>query len=161
MASGERLEVYLNDHLAGAATGVELAERLQADNQGTPFGAVLTGVVRDIRQDRAALEELMGRLGVGRSPVKQAGGWLAEKAVSLRFSRPATGSADISRLLATEALSLGIEGKRSMWLALKEVAGADPRLAGTDFDDLIARAGQQRETLEPHRLQAAVAAATP
>jgi len=38
-----------------------------------------------------------------------------------------TGSDALTRLLETEALSLGIEGKLAMWLALKEAAAADAR----------------------------------
>jgi hypothetical protein len=159
MATGDLLGVYLGDHLAGAATGVELAERLRSNNEGSPLGAVLATLVRDIEQDRAALEDLMDRLGIQRSVVKQAGGWAVEKLGRLRLSKPVTGSADLSRLLEIEALSLGIEGKLSMWRALKELAAVDARLAGTDFDGLIGRARQQRGTLEPHRLEAAKGAA--
>jgi hypothetical protein len=54
-----------------------------------------------------------------------------------------------------EALWLGIEGKLAMWRALKEVADLDAQLAATDFGGLAERAGRQRETLEPFRLQAA------
>jgi hypothetical protein len=39
MPSRELLGTYLNDHLAGAAAGVELAGKLAATYQGTPFGA--------------------------------------------------------------------------------------------------------------------------
>ena len=36
---GRYLAIYLNDHLAGAALGVELARRLRSSNQGDPeFG---------------------------------------------------------------------------------------------------------------------------
>ena len=61
-------------------------------------------------------------------------------------------------MLETEALSLGIEGKLAMWMALKQAVSTDSRLAGTDFDRLIARARQQRQTLEPHRVAAALRA---
>jgi hypothetical protein len=67
-----------------------------------------------------------------------------------------TGGPELTRLLETEALSLGIEGKLAMWLALKEAAAGDTRLAATDFDRLIERARGQRRALEPHRLAAAV-----
>jgi len=43
-----------------------------------------------------------------------------------------------------------------MWMALKEAAAGDPRLAAADLDRLIERARGQRRTLEPHRLAAAV-----
>jgi hypothetical protein len=72
-----------------------------------------------------------------------------------------TGSPELTRLLEMETLSLGIEGKLAMWRALKAIAGADARLAGTDFDRLIDRARQQRKRLEPHRLEAAAGAFVP
>jgi hypothetical protein len=112
----------------------------------------------DIDQDRSALEELMGQLEVDRHPVKEAAGWVLERLSRLRLNPALTGSADLTRLLETEALSLGIEGKLCMWLALKEAAASDQRLAGTDYDRLIERARTQRRTLEPHRAAAAVQA---
>jgi hypothetical protein len=156
MASNELLGVYLNDHLAGSAAGLELAEKLRDNNQGTELGNVMAALHHDIEQDRATLEELMAQLGVARHPVKEAAGWVLERLSRLRLNPALTGSADLTRLLETEALALGIEGKLSMWLALKEAAVGDPRLAGTDLDRLIERARDQRRTLEPHRLAAAL-----
>jgi hypothetical protein len=160
MASNELLGVYLNDHLAGSAAGIELATKLRDNHQGTEFGDVMAALHRDISQDRDALEELMRHLEVERHPVKEAAGWALEKLSRLRLNPALTGSADLTRLLETEALSLGIEGKLLMWLALKEAAASDRRLAGTDFDRLIERARGQRRTLEPHRLAAAVESLT-
>ena len=158
MASDEALTAYLNDHLAGSAAGVELAEKLRDNNQGTELGNVMAALHHDIEQDRATLEELMDRLEVTRHPVKEAAGWMLERLSRLRLNPALTGSADLTRLLETEALSLGIEGKLAMWLALKEAAATDPSLAGTDYDRLIERARSQRGALEPHRLAAAAAA---
>jgi hypothetical protein len=156
MASNELLGVYLNDHLAGSAAGIELAGKLRDNHQGTELGKVMTALHRDISEDRDTLEELMRTLEVEPHPVKEAAGWMLEKLSRLRLNPALTGSAELTRLLETEALSLGIEGKLAMWLALKEAAAADRRLAGTDYDRLIERARGQRRTLEPHRLAAAV-----
>jgi hypothetical protein len=156
MPSNELLGVYLNDHLAGSAVGIELAEKLRDNNQGTELGNLMAALHRDITQDRAALEELMAHLEVERHPVKEAAGWVLEKLSRLRLNPALTGSAELTRLLETEALSLGIEGKLAMWLALKEAAATEPRLVGTDLDRLIERARGQRRSLEPHRLAAAV-----
>lgn len=155
MASNELLGVYLNDHLAGSAAGLELAEKLRDNNQGTELSNVMAALHHDIGQDRATLEELMDRLEVTRHPVKEAAGWMLERLSRLRLNPALTGSADLTRLLETEALSLGIEGKRLMWLSLKDAAARDHRLAGTDYDRLIERASGQRRALEPHRLAAA------
>jgi hypothetical protein len=158
MPSDEMLGIYLNDHLAGSAAGLELAEKLRDQNQGTELGKTMEAVHRDIAQDKDALEALMGRLEVERHPVKEAAGWALEKLSRLRLNPALTGGAELTRLLETEVLSLGIEGKLALWLALKETAAGDQGLAGTDFDRLIERARAQRRTLEPHRVAAAVRA---
>jgi hypothetical protein len=145
MAANELLGIYLNDHLAGSAAGLELAEKLRDNNQGTELGNVMAALHHDIEQ-----------LEVDRHPVKEAAGWVLERLSRLRLNPALTGSADLTRLLETEALSLGIEGKLRMWLALKEAAASDHRLAATDYDRLIERARTQRSTLEPHRLAAAL-----
>ncbi len=155
MPSQELLEVYLNDHLAGSAAGIELAKKLADNNRGSRLGEDMAAVQRDIEQDREALEELMARLEVRQHPVKDAAGRLLERLSRLRLSPALTGSDELTRLLETEALSVGIEGKRLMWQALKEAAATNPRLAGTDFDRLIERANGQRRAVEAHRLAAA------
>jgi hypothetical protein len=158
MASDEALTTYLNDHLAGSAVGVELASKLRDNNQGTELGRVMVALHHDISEDRDTLESLLGHLELDRHPVKEAAGWMLEKVSRLRLNPAVTGSAELTRLMETEALALGIEGKLAMWLALKEAAAANPRLAGTDYDRLIERARDQRRALEPHRLAAAAGA---
>ena len=155
MPSNEQLGVYLNDHLGGSAAGVELAEKLRDNNQGTELGNLMAALHHDIAEDKATLEALMRHMGIERHPVKQAAGFILEKLSRLRLNPALTGSADLTRLLETEALSLGIEGKLAMWLALQEAAAGDNRLAGTDLDRLIDRARRQRQALEPHRVAAA------
>ena len=160
MASDEALVVYLNDHLAGAAAGIELAEKLRDSHQGTELGKDMVALYHDISEDRDTLEELMRHLEVQRHRVKEAAGSMLEKLSRLRLNPALTGSAELTRLLETEALSLGIEGKLSLWMALKEAAAANPRLAAADYDRLIERARDQRRALEPHRLAAAAASFT-
>ena len=158
MPSTELLGTYLNDHLAGAAAGVELAEKLASTYEGTPFGTAVAAVAQEIKADREALQGLMERLGIGKSPVKQAAGWVFEKVTRLRLNRPLTGSGDLTRLLETETLSLGIEGKLALWRSLEQVTGSRPELAALDLGALMARAVDQRSGLEPFRLQAAAEA---
>jgi hypothetical protein len=151
----QRLGAYLTDHLAGATAGVELAERLRSENQGSRFEEVLAQLAGEIKEDRSTLESLIGRLDIERSPTKQAVGWGFEKLSRLRLNKQLTGSEDLTTLLEAETLSLGIEGKALMWRALREIAKLDQRLAETDFDQLTDRAVSQRERLEPFRIEAA------
>ncbi|MGH3479068.1 MAG: hypothetical protein ACRDRY_20760 [Pseudonocardiaceae bacterium] len=160
MASSKGLETYLNDHLAGAATGTELADKISSEYAKTTFGPFLAELARDIEQDKATLEGLMERLGIPRSPSKQAAGWITEKITRLKLSETMTGDQDLKRLLEFETLSLGIEGKLSMWRTLIEVSGSHAELAAIDLARLAKRAETQRSSLEDHRFQAAKGALT-
>ena len=52
-ATGDRLlGIYLNDHLAGATLGVELARRLRSSNEGeAEFGQPLARLCAEIEAD--------------------------------------------------------------------------------------------------------------
>lgn len=55
------LSTYLNDHLAGATAGLELARRAARSNRGSTYGRVLSELVEEIAEDRSALEAVMSR----------------------------------------------------------------------------------------------------
>ncbi len=160
MASNKGLETYLSDHLGGAAMGSELANKISSEYATATFGPFLADLARDIEQDKATLEGLMERLGIAQSPSKQAAGWITEKVTRLKLSDTMTGDQDLKRLLEFETLSLGIEGKASMWRSLIEVSGSHAELAAIDLARLVKRAETQRANLEDYRLQAAHGALT-
>jgi hypothetical protein len=147
------LHIYLNDHLAGSTTGLELVKRARKENEGTPLGDTLADLEREIDADRDELQRLMDELDVARNPAKEAGAWLAEKASRLKLNGQLTGYSPMSRLIELETLFLGVTGKRQLWIALRDVFG--PRLRDFDFDRLIERAESQRDRIEQHRLAAA------
>jgi ferritin-like metal-binding protein YciE len=65
------------------------------------------------------------------------------------------------RLLeVSEAVALGIEGKRALWGALAAAAEAAPALQVADYARLARRAEEQRQRVETVRLGAARAAFT-
>lgn len=157
--TGDKLSIYLNDHLAGATVGVELAKRSRASNQGTPLGEFLDRLAAEIAADRETLKSLMGELGVRPDPVKAYGAWAAEKVGRLKLNGQLTGYSPLSRLVELEGLETGINGKRAMWAALERVAQA--RVPGFDFAELRRRAERQAAEVEEHRLVAAEAALAP
>lgn len=150
------LAIYLNDHLAGATGGVELARRARSNNRGTKWGETLEGICVEIEADRATLEEVMERLAVKRSTAKVAGAWTAEKLGRLKLNGRLRGYSPLSRLLELEMLHIGITGKLELWQALQQTLGY--RLSGVDFPALIERAESQRQTVERLRLDAATEA---
>jgi DNA-binding FrmR family transcriptional regulator len=155
MADTEALDVYLNDHLAGAAAAVELVERLRASNEGSALATHLGGLGRLIEEDRDTLAAVMEQLGVVRSAPKQMAGKVLETLSRLRLSERVTGNAHVTRLMELETLSLGIEAKLALWRSLGQVTSSRPDLAGLDLPALEARAVDQRTGLEPYRLEAA------
>jgi hypothetical protein len=59
------LGIYLNDHLAGAMGGIELARRALRNNRGTPLAADLERLVREIDEDRVSRGSWSGCASLG------------------------------------------------------------------------------------------------
>ena len=146
------LAIYLQDHLAGATGGVELARRARASNRGTKAGEALEGISAEIEADRATLERVMEQLEVKRNSAKVAGAWAAEKLGRLKLNGRLTGYSPLSRLIELEMLHIGITGKIQLWQALEQTQGA--RLAQFDLPGLIERGESQRAAVERLRLDA-------
>ena len=154
------MDVYLNDHLAGAMLGSDLAGQL-CDRETDPSRReLLKGIAADIDADRETLLGLMESLDVSRNPVKQVGGWLSEKASRVKFSGASSGEPDHGAFMALETLRLGVAGKKCLWLALKEARGEYPQLNDVDLDRLIKRASTQEDHLERERIATAERALT-
>jgi hypothetical protein len=149
------IAIYLNDHLAAATGALELARRAAGSNAGNDYGPFLAELAGEIEDDLHALEVVMERLAVGRDRLKVAAGWAAEKAGRLKLNGQLLGYSPLSRVVELEMLSLGVEGKLSLWRVLEPLAADDPRLRDVDVTDLMTRARSQRRRLEPRRLRAA------
>jgi hypothetical protein len=158
--SDDHIAIYLNDHLAGSVAALELLEQLLEDYSNTPLERFFEELRTDITADRQELESLMERLNVTESRTRKASAWLAGKfaELKLRLDDPAGGELRLFESL--EALSLGIEGKRSLWLALAVAAEDAPSLQLLDYEHLVRRAEEQRARVETKRLEAARSALT-
>jgi hypothetical protein len=153
-----RLATYLNDHLGGATGGVELIRRLCGSNEGTEYGPPLKVVARQIEEDVESLRDVMRRFGVDADRIKQSVAYAAEKVGRLKLNGQLLGYSPLSRLVELEGMTLGVAGKQALWVVLSENYGQDPRLEGVDLPELIARAKEQRVTLERLRRRAAIEA---
>ena len=151
---GDLLSIYLNDHLAGATGGVELARRVRdANREDEKFGPPLAEICAEIETDREALVGLMDRLGIRRDPLKPAAAWAVEKLGRLKLNGQLTGYSPLSRQVELEGLLIGIAGKEQMWKALGQTLG--PRAGEVDFEQLAERADRQRAVVEELHLEAA------
>ena len=154
----DHIATYLNDHLAGSVVAIELMENLEAAYEGKAIARFIAQLRSEVEADRKELEDLMSRLKVSESRTRKASAWLTEKFTELKLRRDDPARGDLRLFESLEALSLGIEGKRSLWLALSAAADVSPALRIVDYPRLIQRAEEQRRRAEAERLAVAKAA---
>ena len=143
----ELLAIYLQDHLAGATLGTELARRAASENTATPLGEILETIKHEIEDDRATLNSIMSALEISPDRLKNAAAWTGEKAGRLKLNGRLTSYSPLSPVVELEGLITGVTGKRALWRTLRRLADDDPRLQADQLDELLARADRQLETL--------------
>jgi hypothetical protein len=151
----EHLATYLNDHLAGATMAIELLQHLERTHAGDAVSRFAAELRLAIESDREQLQALMEHLGIAESRTRQATAWMAEKLTRLKLRMDDLKGGEFRLFEALEALSLGIEGKQALWMALSATSEVSPSLQTLDYDTLIARADEQRERVELKRLELA------
>ena len=127
------LAIYLNDHLAGATAGAELARRMARSHRGQEESGPLNRIAAEIVQDRSALLAIMDSLGITVRGYKVGAAWVGEKAGRIKFNGRLFTRSPLSDLEELELLRLG---------------------AGR-LDELIDRARRQADELEELRVRAA------
>jgi hypothetical protein len=159
--AGDLLGIYLNDHLAGATGGTELARRMARSQRGASGEGDLARLAREIAEDRQSLLEIMRALGVPVRRWKTALGWAGEKAGRLKTNGRVVRRSPLSALLELEMMRLGVEGKASGWRTLREMADGDRRLDTSRLDALLERARAQADVLEELRVRRAAEVMSP
>jgi hypothetical protein len=145
------LGIYLNDHLAGAVAGGDLAKRLAGAERQEPFERLAA----EIEEDRTALLDMMAALDVPVRHYKTVLAWAAEKVARLKPNGHVLTRSPLSRVVELETLRLGVEGKAAGWRTLRTRAERDVQLNAARLDELIERATRQIDELERLRVRAA------
>jgi hypothetical protein len=148
------METYLNDHLAGSVVALELLADLEKTHPGE-LQRFFAELRQDIEADRDELVALMQRLGVGVGRTRRVAAWLAEKAAELKLRLDDKAGGNFRLFESSELISLGIEGKATLWRTLAALARTMPDYCLADYQRLEQRALEQRSRLERVRLEAA------
>ena len=146
----KNLEIYLNDHLAGAVAALELIDHRREEHKDEPLGKFFESLKTDIEADKETLREIMQSLGIEESSVRQTGAWAAEKVARARLK---IAGDEPGLVLALEGLIMGILGKGMLWRSL--AAAKLPNTSKWDFEHLQLRAEDQMERAETKRIEAA------
>jgi hypothetical protein len=149
------LGIYLNDHLAGSAAGLQLARRAERENRGTPLGDFLATLIPELEEDRAVLQRMLLVLKMPRDTLKQSAAWLMERLARLKLNGRIVRYSPLSRMVELEGLVLGSQGRRLLWRVLRRLARTERYIDSFDFEALIARTEMQLRNLERWRLLAA------
>jgi len=144
------LATYLHDHLAGSNFAIQLLESLRDEDRGEELSGLAVALLAEVKEDREALQRIIGGVGKTHLDLKDATGWLAEKASRWKLQRDSGG---FGTLEALETLTLGILAKLALWRVLPVIAKVDTRICETDFDKLTARAQEQYARVEQYRMQ--------
>jgi hypothetical protein len=146
---------YLNDHLAGSVSAIELLDYLTKAHEGEPLGKFFQELRVDILADQEVLKKVVDRFKARESAVRKAGAWLVEKFAGVKIKLSGHKKGQLGLMEAMEVLVLGITGKQLLWRALNASIGSSPLLRGVDLTRLEERAIEQIERLESQRLELA------
>src|SRR4051794_7820056 len=149
MATDDRmLGIYLNDHLAGATAGLELAKRIAGAHKDQPYADTLAELAAEIDEDRDSLLQVMAAVGVAESRYKTSAAWFAEKLGRLKLNGHFLDRSPLSSLVEIEIMQPGVEGKAAGWRTLFPHAAYDDRLDPEQLHKLLERARRQSDLLE-------------
>jgi len=152
-AGGTHLRIYLNDHRAGAAGGIALAQRSRDNNGESELGTTMQAIVDEFTSDATTLARIADHLGCPPNPVKTVAARVGEFVGRAKTNGHLREYSPLSRLLELEALLAAIDAKRSLWRSLQTASVPVPD--GVDLQELEQRATRQRETLRPFHADAA------
>jgi len=148
----KELDSYLNDHLAGSVSALELIGHWAHVHKDEPLGAFFANLEAEIKADQDELCDVMRSLDVEESKMRQAGAWVAEKVGRARLKIAGDGPDSLGLVLTLEGLIMGVVGKKHLWCGL--AAAKLPKLSSYDFEELQCRAEKQVERIEAERMRA-------
>lgn len=146
------LDSYLNDHLAGSVSALELIAHWVKVHKGEPLGRFFVETEREIKADQDTLRDVMRTLGAEESKMRQAGAWAAEKVGRVRLMMAGDEQGSLGLVLTLEGLIMGVTGKKLLWRAL--AAAKLPPFNIYNFEQLQGRAEKQIERIEAERIRA-------
>lgn len=159
--SDKHITTYLSDHLAGAAGAIELMQHVESVYANTDVARVIAGVRVDVEADVDKLKALAATLDVTESPSRELGAWVGARMAELKLYLDDSSNGPLYLLEAIETLAMGIDGKLALWRGLAAAADDVPSLRGPDYARLTQRAQDQRQRIEPARLDAVRAVFNP
>ena len=149
------LETYLQDHVPGASTAIEVISLLLEHSKEPVLTNLLKDLLVEVQEDKGTLERLAASMNMAPSSLKDSAAWVGARIVTWKTR---AGESPFGAFEGLEFLCLGIQGKLHLWRALQR-SGTCAR-AGTepDFEPLVERALAQHRKVDALRLDLATVA---
>jgi hypothetical protein len=153
--TSQLLEIYLQDHYAGATGGLAMFRRAACSHSDATIRTELRELAREVAEDRHALRTMMRSLGTRPSRTKVLLAWVGEKAGRLKGNGRLFRRSPLSDVIDLEALIMGVRGKACGWEAVRQAAEFDHPLEKPALQILADRAEDQLARLQQiHRASA-------
>ncbi len=154
------VSILLNDHLATATAGIELARRARGSNDEGELASFLDRVEHDLEANLAVLHEVMVRLNVGPDRLKQLAGWSGEKLGRLKPNGRLTSYSPMSRVTELSSLTLIYQHQLLLWRSLERLFAGEPEFSDVDLAARAERSERLREETARHATEAVETAVT-
>jgi len=151
----ELLAIYLHDHRAGAAAGLQLVRRCRHHAGAGELASTLAWLEGEIEEEQRTLDSIMDGLEIHQSPLKTALGVAAERAGRLKLNGRLWKRSPLSTLVELEALAAAVYTKRNLWQSLAAVADQSAVGDSRRLVELIDRATIQLERVQAYHDAAA------
>jgi len=147
------LQLYLNDHLAGATAGKSRAQRMAREYTDLPIHQDLVEFAADLDREHRRLSRLIDELGLGHHSARLIAGKVVEQLGRLKLNRRLFTRSPMTPLLELELARGAVNAKAGLW---QELAVLSPALglASDEWLELADRAKEQSVRLE--RMHAAI-----
>ena len=146
---GHMLALYLRDHHALLVALGELAGRMGGSSRPDDVREFAGGLGDAAAGDRAAVEELLGRLDSEPSPVRHAAAWSFEKIGRLKLNGRIVRPSPLAPVTELEGCKILLESNRALWSGLAHLA-----IGPADSADRARRAERLLEAAEQLRVDA-------
>jgi hypothetical protein len=155
VARPELLAIYVNDHIASAAGGIELVTRMIGAHAGSSHEAGLRQLLDELRQEKSDLTATTRALGLPVRQYKQVGAWIGEKLSRAKLNGHLLSRSPLSDLVEFEFIATAVLAKRAGFESLRALAAVDSRLDGDALEKMIAQADKQHDWLADVRREVA------
>lgn len=151
----QELTRYINDHLAGSSGALLLVDEIAKQHDDPEAADFFTSLNGKIREDRKVLEGLLEMIDAQPSAIMKAAGGIAARVGGIKLMWEKVKPGELGMFEALEMLALGIQGKRLLWIVMRELQPWFPEWKRFNFQELELEALAQRDQVEEWRIRAA------